>query len=346
VPAKVSSFPEITSPVSGDFLYVIDGGQSRKVQIGNTLSAAGGVPTSRQILSGAGLTGGGNLSADRTLAVDGTVVRTTRQIIAGTGLTGGGDLSADRTFGLGNVPVANLVNGVTTVRPTSATGTQNNYVPAGGGISGNTGEFWSGASDMTVTGLAGGVIGDLYIFRNVGSHNAFFASNSGLSSAGNKFNNAITSINTPVGPGGSIAYLYDGTTWQLVAHLQGTAISFTPVWTGGTVGNGSITGTYTIAGVTVSVTMTLTWGTTTSSSGAWTFSLPVTAVQTSGFFPGLIMATETGVGNFTGIPVDASGTGVQPYVFANPLANQFDTTHPFTWTNLNVMLLDIVYIGS
>lgn len=72
------------------------------------------VQTSRTITAGSGLTGGGDLSANRTLAVSfgttaGTVaagndprfaaqVPTSRQVIAGTGLTGGGDLSADRTF--------------------------------------------------------------------------------------------------------------------------------------------------------------------------------------------------------------------------------------------------------
>lgn len=74
------------------------------------------VHTPRQIIAGAGLTGGGDLGADRTLdvgagdgisvaadsvAVNATVVRTTRTIsAAGTGLSGGGDLSANRTLTL------------------------------------------------------------------------------------------------------------------------------------------------------------------------------------------------------------------------------------------------------
>lgn len=56
----------------------------------------------RLIIAGDGLSGGGDLSADVTLDVDGTVVRTARQIIAGVGLSGGGDLSADRTIDLEN----------------------------------------------------------------------------------------------------------------------------------------------------------------------------------------------------------------------------------------------------
>jgi hypothetical protein len=71
-------------------------------------------PKTRVIAAGFGLTGGGDLTADRTLAVNfgtssGTAaagndsrilnaVAKTRQVIAGTGLTGGGALDADRTL--------------------------------------------------------------------------------------------------------------------------------------------------------------------------------------------------------------------------------------------------------
>ncbi len=61
------------------------------------------VPATRTIGTGDGLTGGGNLSANRSLAVDGTVVRTTRSLSAGGLATGGGALSADRTI---TVPAA------------------------------------------------------------------------------------------------------------------------------------------------------------------------------------------------------------------------------------------------
>jgi hypothetical protein len=57
----------------------------------------------RMIAAGDGLTGGGDLSANRTLAVDSTVVRTPRRVGTGTGLTGGGDLSADRTLAFDTV---------------------------------------------------------------------------------------------------------------------------------------------------------------------------------------------------------------------------------------------------
>jgi hypothetical protein len=84
------------------------------------ISAGGGVPATRQVLAGAGLTGGGNLGSDVTLTASvvsvfgrtGSVTLTagdvtgvggvlnTRQVIAGTGLTGGGALSADVTLSI------------------------------------------------------------------------------------------------------------------------------------------------------------------------------------------------------------------------------------------------------
>lgn len=55
----------------------------------------------RTLATGDGLQGGGDLTANRTLEVDSTVVRTSRTIYAGSGLTGAGNLSADRTITLG-----------------------------------------------------------------------------------------------------------------------------------------------------------------------------------------------------------------------------------------------------
>jgi hypothetical protein len=64
------------------------------IQNGN----GGAVPDSRTLTAGDGLTGGGDLSADRTFAVDSSVVRTTRTITTGDGLTGGGTLAGNLTL--------------------------------------------------------------------------------------------------------------------------------------------------------------------------------------------------------------------------------------------------------
>ena len=88
--------------------------------VGLTADLASKVPNTRQIISGAGLTGGGDLSADRTLAVgagtgitvnaddvalDTASTRNTDHaavtLTAGSGLTGGGDITASRTFNVG-----------------------------------------------------------------------------------------------------------------------------------------------------------------------------------------------------------------------------------------------------
>lgn len=69
---------------------------------------ANSISASRQLFAGTGLTGGGDLSANRTFALSAgtltslgladTAVQPARAISAGTGLTGGGNLSADRTL--------------------------------------------------------------------------------------------------------------------------------------------------------------------------------------------------------------------------------------------------------
>jgi hypothetical protein len=71
---------------------------------GNT-GPAGEVPNARTISTTAPLTGGGDLSANRTLALTTsptgqTPVGVTRSLTATAPITGGGDLSADRSFGL------------------------------------------------------------------------------------------------------------------------------------------------------------------------------------------------------------------------------------------------------
>lgn len=69
-------------------------------------SSGTGIPSSRLFATTAPLTGGGDLSADRTLGASvspggaGTLVGTTRQILTSAPIAGGGDLSADRTISI------------------------------------------------------------------------------------------------------------------------------------------------------------------------------------------------------------------------------------------------------
>jgi hypothetical protein len=143
IPTRITGLPEyLGSSTLGYLPYILDG-RTYKVQFAN-IAAVGAVPSTREINTGSGLGGGGDLSANRTLfilpggvddsrltttgVVAGTYgaadsvpvltinaqgrvtaatlapivlanyVPTSRTITAGAGLSGGGDLSANRSF--------------------------------------------------------------------------------------------------------------------------------------------------------------------------------------------------------------------------------------------------------
>jgi hypothetical protein len=105
-------------------LAVADGGTGSSTAAG-ARSNIGAAASTITITAGNGLTGGGNLTANRTLtvgagdgisvsstavAVDSSVVRTTRTITAGDGMTGGGDLSANRTVSVDSTVIRTTGN--------------------------------------------------------------------------------------------------------------------------------------------------------------------------------------------------------------------------------------------
>ncbi len=230
-----------------------------------------------------------------------------------------------------------------TLISSSVTGTQNDYAP---GVLQNTVEEWSGASNATFTGLSGGVLGYFYTFKNIGTKVANFSHLSGSSSSANQFKNIITSTTTPVAPGGYITYFYDGTNWKIVGHSQGAAITYTPVWTNGTLGNGTLAGNYTVTNLTVAFTLSLVWGSTTSSSGNWTFTLPPFATTITAYLqPGTIIGSG-GSGNYLGILFINGSTTLQPYTNASPIATQWGTSQPFVWASTNSMRLESTYLTS
>ena len=75
--------------------------------VNNTILALNnlnGVSKTRNINTGFGLIGGGNLESDLNISINSSeVVRTTQQVIAGSGLSGGGVLSGNVTLSLPNV---------------------------------------------------------------------------------------------------------------------------------------------------------------------------------------------------------------------------------------------------
>lgn len=124
------------------------------------------VRTSRTLTAGTGLTGGGDLSANRSfalsagsiasLALADTAVQPTRQVnTTGTGLTGGGDLSANRTIALAGQALAfNDFGGTGILIRTGDAAFTSRSIAAGDGIGVTNGSGITGnpsiAVDVTV----------------------------------------------------------------------------------------------------------------------------------------------------------------------------------------------------
>ncbi|NBX33044.1 MAG: hypothetical protein EBR07_10005, partial [Planctomycetes bacterium] len=226
IPTRITGLPEYLGTSTLGYLPYVFEGQTYKVQFAN-IAAVGAVPSTRLISTGTGLSGGGDLSANRTLFISpsgvddsrltttgvaaGTYgsasnvpvftvnaqgrvtgvtdtpivlanyVPTSRTVTAGTGLSGGGDLSANRSFavnfssttpqalGLGSPgvstvaaredhvhPAVNLSNTTETqgVLPLSRGGTGNSLSPVVGALA------YSGGSGLSLTtaGSAGQVL--------------------------------------------------------------------------------------------------------------------------------------------------------------------------------------------
>ena len=157
VPTRISQLTEYDGTSTEGYLPYVLGGVTYKVQFSN-IASVGAVPSSRTITGGSGLTGGGDLSADRVISIaaggvgfsqladSGVVagtygdatnipvldidakgrvtvasttpidlaayVPTSRSIIAGDGLSGGGTLAANRTISLSLTAAIPLAGGV------------------------------------------------------------------------------------------------------------------------------------------------------------------------------------------------------------------------------------------
>lgn len=69
VPTRILQLPEDPSPSNTGWMMYVNNGTTYKVQV-NSVLAVSGVPATRTLTAGAGLTGGGNLTQDRTFAVN------------------------------------------------------------------------------------------------------------------------------------------------------------------------------------------------------------------------------------------------------------------------------------
>lgn len=69
VPTRILQLPEDPAPSSTGWMMYVNSGVTYKVQV-NSLLSTSGVPSTRTLTAGAGLSGGGNLTQDRTFAVN------------------------------------------------------------------------------------------------------------------------------------------------------------------------------------------------------------------------------------------------------------------------------------
>lgn len=134
IPISITNLPVPVTPASEDTLLVgVYNGVTYKIRAGDLLQVAG-VPTSRQVIAGTGLTGGGALSSNVTLSVAPGGIGTTQ--LASTGVTPGVYGNATSVPQL-TVDATGRVTAATTV-PLSVSG----YVPdtrqviAGNGLTG------------------------------------------------------------------------------------------------------------------------------------------------------------------------------------------------------------------
>ena len=144
IPTRITSLPEYTGASTLGFVPYVLSGVTYKVQFAN-IAAVGAVPSTRIIASGTGLTGGGDLSADRVISIAAGGVGSAELSLTGVtaGTYGSGSavpvLTVDATGRVTTVTTAAL--SVTGFVPTSRTVTAGNGLTGGGSL----------ASDITLT---------------------------------------------------------------------------------------------------------------------------------------------------------------------------------------------------
>jgi len=142
IPTRITQLPDapVASP-DGLLLFVYQG-NSYKVRAGDLLSVAG-VPTSRQVIAGTALTGGGALSSDVTISVANNGIGTTQ--LANSGVSSG-------TYGdATNIPVFTVdATGRVTAATTIAVNVSG-YVPVARQVIAGTGLTGGGTLNNDVT---------------------------------------------------------------------------------------------------------------------------------------------------------------------------------------------------
>lgn len=142
VPTRILQLPEDPSPSNTGWMMYVNNGVTYKVQVNAVLNVSG-VPSTRQINAGTGLTGGGDLSQNRTISVAPGGIGSTE--LDNTGVTSG-------TYGSNTeIPVVTVdANGRITSMTTAGI-TVSGYVPTSTQVIAGTGLTGGGALNTNVT---------------------------------------------------------------------------------------------------------------------------------------------------------------------------------------------------
>jgi hypothetical protein len=146
---------------------------------------------------------------------------------------------------------------------------------------------------------------------------------------------AFTTPLTPAAAAGNaipidhVTQLLANTNWL---NSEKTFSTWTPTWTNGTLGNGTLSGRYIQFGKLYVFKIDLVWGSTTSSSGSWQFSFPVSFRSSEGSVcVGMGEALDTGTGSYRLRLRQISGTVFSPIAGEGGAAAILATAAPFTW---------------
>jgi hypothetical protein len=141
-----------------------------------------------------------------------------------------------------------------------------------------------------------------------------------------------------------------GLAWATPAGF-GTWAAWTPTWSNLTVGNGTVVARYVQDGKVVNFYIDLTWGSTTSASGAWTVNWPVTPASNDAARGALVNVwiNDVSFSDFLGLirsHVNSTTTLSLAYGSTNStflIASGLTGTAPMTWTTSDRILIQGSY---
>ena len=142
IPTRITQLP--TAPVASEdsLMMIVYNGNNYQIRVGDLLSVSG-VPTTRQVIAGTGMTGGGQLSSNVTLSVATGGITSTQ--LSTTGVTAGS--YGDAT----NIPIFTVDSNGRVTAATTIAATVSGYVPVTREVIAGTGLTGGGPLNANVT---------------------------------------------------------------------------------------------------------------------------------------------------------------------------------------------------